>query len=87
MDHGRLSLVYAGDMLPATDRLPAEPVPRFMDTLQAGRYLNVKSEDPARTLKRYRGMGLKATQAGNTIVYKRDWLDEFMDQQAQRNPR
>jgi len=70
---------------------PAQPCPDLLTEDEAVRYLRldlIDVEDPAGTLRYYRGRGLlRATQVGKCIRYRRIELERLLDRLTDENPR
>jgi hypothetical protein len=68
-----------------------QPTPDLLTQREAIRYLRldaVKTRFPQNTLHRYRKkFGLKTVQIGRQVLYSRQKLSEFVEQQMMRNPR
>lgn len=67
---------------------PPEPVPFVMTEEDVARFLRLTSQDPYKTLHRYRQMGLlKGTQIGLQIRYQLPDVLEFLKLSQASNPR
>lgn len=79
-EHGRLVL-----------ELPAVPCPELLTAEEAIRYLRLDEtnvSDPERSLKYYRETwGLRGTQLGKKLRYRRIELDRLIERLTDENPR
>jgi hypothetical protein len=70
---------------------PAMPCPELLTEEEAVRYLRldiIDVDDPGKTLRRYRKMGLiRGTQVGKCVRYRRAELERFLDRITENNPR
>lgn len=70
---------------------PALPCPELLTEAEAIRYLRldeIKTEDPAGTLRYYRKKGLlRGTQVGKCVRYRRVELERFLERVTETNPR
>ena len=73
------------------ETVPAEPCPELLTAEEAIRYLRLDEtevSDPERTLKYYREKrGLRGTQVGRRVRYRRIELDRLLDRLTDENPR
>ena len=70
---------------------PARPCPELLTAEEAIRYLRLdetEGADPERTLRYYREKwGLRGTQVGRRVRYRRIELDRLLDRLTEDNPR